>query len=142
METGARERARNSYIRNHERPSAVGLLAGYELITKAPNPRTAFHAGSARRAATCGYGGRQQAGKGSRQQAGRSITQTAESVAASPETHSRARAQLVGRSLPASVPDAARVARAHRAWTPGSWRWDTSAASLGCGRASRGARIA
>ena len=37
----ARERARNSYIRNHEHPPGGTHMAGYELITTASCPRTA-----------------------------------------------------------------------------------------------------
>ena len=44
-ETRARERARNSYIRDHEQRRAI---AGYELITKAPDPQTAVPAAWAR----------------------------------------------------------------------------------------------
>ena len=44
-ETRARERARNSYIRDHEQRRAI---AGYELITKAPDPQTAVLAAWAR----------------------------------------------------------------------------------------------
>ena len=39
--TRARERARNSYIRNHELPPGGTHIAGYELIMTAPCPRTA-----------------------------------------------------------------------------------------------------
>ena len=39
-ETRARERARNSYIRDHEHPPGGAQVAGYELITTALCPRT------------------------------------------------------------------------------------------------------
>src|SRR5262245_57951311 len=89
-------------------------MAGYELITTAPDPRTAVRAAGRRRAAS----GTATFEHGRRQQTGRSNTQTAESVAASRETHSWARGQLV------DVPGAAYVAQAGRAaWTPGCSAW-------------------
>jgi len=57
MKTRVRERARNSYIPDHEHPAGGRLLAGHELITKAPDPRTAV---------PCGLGGRRRAGTAAR----------------------------------------------------------------------------
>src|SRR4029077_4806762 len=39
IETRARERARNSYIRDHEHPPGGTHMAGYELITTTMAPR-------------------------------------------------------------------------------------------------------
>ena len=49
IETGTRERARNSYIRDHEHPAERMHSAGYELITTAPRLRTAVFRGQGNR---------------------------------------------------------------------------------------------
>ena len=119
------------------RPEAR-LLAGYELITKAPDPRTAVPAAWARRPG----GHDAHGGQPPRRRAGRLRRRRNRLRAQAGEIHVlRASAQnSSGRSLPASVPDRlpaspGHIGRGHRV----RQRWDTSAAGPGArpGIASR-----
>jgi hypothetical protein len=136
IETRARERARNSYIRGHEHMAGGRLLAGHELITKAPDPRTAV---------PCGLGGRRRASTAARNRRARRPTTggpvdyadggigcrepggsfMGEGAA---RLYGRGRSSSMSRTLPASSGHIERghrfVALGHIGGSPGSiWGW-------------------